>query len=150
VSDYWEQSRENCKWRIWKLLEYNEVTPLKTQAKALGIILERRQILTSTSDDLLRWGKNNKGVFNLKEAKRITTGLNFPNTDKTWKDIWNSPHWMKIKLFRWLIQQDKILTWENIRKRGFVGLSRCHLCGQQEETTNHLLNLCSFTSTLWN
>jgi len=92
VSDYWEQARENCKWRIWKLPEYNEATPLKTQAKDLEIIVEKRQILTSTSDDLLRWGRNNEGVFNLKEAKIIAMGLNLPSTDKTWKDIWNNPH----------------------------------------------------------
>eukprot|EP00253_Pinus_taeda_P007691 PITA_07691 len=141
VSDYWDKSRNNGKWRIWKLLDYNEVTTLKTQAQALEDILVKRKILTSTSKDQLRWGRNNVGLFNLKESKRIATGLNFPNTNKTWKDLWNNPHWMKIKLFRWLIQQDKILTWENIRKRRFVGPSRCHLCGQQEETTNHLLNL---------
>jgi len=110
VSDYWDQSKDNGKWRIWKLPDHRELTPLKTQAKALEVILEKRQILTSTSDDQLRWGRNNEGVFNLKEAKRIATGLNLQNTNKTWKDLRKSPHWMKIKLFRWLVQQDKILT----------------------------------------
>ena len=100
VSDYWDQSGENCKWRIWKLREYNEATPLKTQAKSLEIIVEKRQILSSTSDDLLRQGRNNEGVFNLKEDKRIAMGLNLPITNKTWKDIWNNPHWKKIKMFR--------------------------------------------------
>ena len=57
---------------------------------------------------------------------------------------------MKVKLLKWLVQQGKILTWDNLRKRGFVGPSRYHLCGLQEETTNHLLNRCSFTTTLWN
>lgn len=106
--------------------------------------------MTSTSNDLLRWGSNNEGIFNLKEAKRIATGLNFPSPNKTWKDLWNNPHWTKIKLFRWLDQHEKILTWENLKKRGFAGPSRCQLCGMQEETMNHLLNLCSFTSILWN
>lgn len=123
---------------------------MKAQAKVLEAILEKRQILTSTSNDLLRWGRNNEGIFNLKEAKRIVTGLNYPSPDKTWKDLWNNPHWMKIKLFMWLVQHKKILTWENLRKRGFAGPSRCQLCGLQEETMDHLLNLCSFTSTLWN
>jgi len=57
---------------------------------------------------------------------------------------------MKIKLFRWLVQHKKLLTWKNLRKRGFAGPSRYHLCGLQEETMDHLLNLYSFTSTLWN
>lgn len=95
---------------------------LHTQAIALKGLLGKRQILTSTLDNQLRWGKNKAGLFNLKEAK----------------------------LFKWLVQQSKILTWDNLRKRGFVGPSRCHLCRQHEETTNHLLNRCTFTTILWN
>ena len=90
------------------------------------------------------------GLFTLKEAKRIDTGLNYPNTNRMWKELWDNPHWMKFKLFKWLVQQGKILTWDNLRKRGFVGPSRCHQCGDQEETTNHLLNRCSFTTIIWN
>ena len=60
---------------------------LNTQAIALNGLLEKRLILTSTLDDQLRWGKNKAGLFTLKEAKRIDTGLNFPNIDKTWKEI---------------------------------------------------------------
>ena len=50
----------------------------------------------------------------------------------------------------WLVQHKRILTWENLRKRGLVGPSRFQLCGLQEEMMDHLLNLCPFTSTLWN
>lgn len=114
------------------------------------MILEKRKILTSTSDDQLRWGRNSEGNFNLRESKRIATRFNYLSPDKIWKDLWQNPHWVKIKLFMWLVQQKNILTWENIRKRGFVGPSRCLLCGLQEETMDHLLNLCSFTSNLWN
>lgn len=87
VSDYWDQTRNNGKWRIWKLLDYHELKTLQTQAKALEAILEKRKILTSTSDDQLGWGRNNEGDFNLKEAKGIVTGINFPNIDKTWNDL---------------------------------------------------------------
>jgi len=83
VSDYWDQSRNNGKWRIWKLLVYNEMKMLKTQAKSLEDILDKRQILTSTSDDQLRWGSNKESILNLKKAKRIATRLNFPSTEKT-------------------------------------------------------------------
>eukprot|EP00253_Pinus_taeda_P005630 PITA_05630 len=48
-----------------------------------------------------------------------------------------------------LITEGKIITWDNIRKRGILGPSRCQLCGEQEETMEHLLNSCIFTSKLW-
>ena len=103
---------------------------LHTQAIALQGLLDKRQILNSNLNDQLRWGKNKTGLFNLKEMKRIDAGLNLPNTDKMWKEIWENPHWMKVKQFKWLVQQGKILTWDKLRKRGFVGPSRCHLCRQ--------------------
>eukprot|EP00253_Pinus_taeda_P002045 PITA_02045 len=130
VSDYWDQARNDKKWRTWKLPNYSGMGMLHTQATALQGILDKRKILNSKLNDQLRWGKNKTGLFNLKEAKRIDAGLNHPNTDKTWKEIWENPHWMKVKLFKWLVQQGKILTWDNLRKRGFVGPSRCHLCRQ--------------------
>jgi len=138
------------KWRTWKFPDYSGMVMLQTQAIALQGILDKRQILNSNLNDQLRWGKSKTGLFNLKEAKIIDARLNLPNTEKTWKEIWENPHWMKVKLFKWLVQQGKILTWDNLRKRGFVGPSRCHLCRQQEETTNHLLNRCTFTTILWN
>jgi hypothetical protein len=55
----------------------------------------------------------------------------------------------KNKNFKWLVLHNRILTWENLRKRGFIGLSWCHLCQTKEETTNHLLDECSYTSEIW-
>ena len=57
VSDFWDQSRNNGKWRIWKLPVYNEMSMLNAQATTLKGLLEKRQILISTSDDQLRWGR---------------------------------------------------------------------------------------------
>eukprot|EP00253_Pinus_taeda_P029870 PITA_29870 len=57
---------------------------------------------------------------------------------------------MKINLFIWLVHQRKILTWENLLKKGFSGPSKCHLCGSHEETVEHLLNLCPFSTKVWN
>jgi hypothetical protein len=34
-------------------------------------------------------------------------------------------------------------------KRGFIGPSHYHLCLDKEETTNHLLDECSYTTKIW-
>ena len=103
VSDFWDQVRNNVKWRIWKDLGYKEEIPLKAQADSLAMDLEQRKILVSSSSDQLRWGRNIEGNFNLKEAKRITLGCDYQNPDKVWEDLWQHVHWMKIKLFMWLV-----------------------------------------------
>lgn len=56
---------------------------------------------------------------------------------------------MKIKLFIWLVHQRKILTWENLLKKCFIGPSKCHLFGSHEEMIEHLINLCSFSAKIW-
>jgi len=149
VNDFWDQVRNNGKWRIWNDLGHSEESPLKALLDSLGQDLEHMKILVSSLHDQVRWGKNTKGNFNLKEAKQVVTGFNYLNPDQVWKNIWQSPHSMKIKLFIWLIHHRKILTRENILKKGFIGPYKCYLCGSQEETLDHLLNLFSFTSTMW-
>jgi hypothetical protein len=66
-----------------------------------------------------------------------------------WEKLWNNPHWPKIKVFQWLILHNRILTWENLKKRGFIGPSRCHLCEEKDETMNHLMDECPYTTKVW-
>jgi hypothetical protein len=57
--------------------------------------------------------------------------------------------WPKINTFLWLVAHKSILTWDNLMKRGFVGPSICPLFLAEAETQNHLLNLCSYNSQVW-
>ena len=52
-------------------------------------------------------------------------------------------------IFLWLVLHKQFLTWDNLLKRGFIGPSQCILCEEQEETMDHLLDQCSFSSELW-
>jgi len=90
--------------------------------------LDRRKNFISEGNDQLRWGNNNEGALNLKEAKLILLGLDSHAPDKAWQRLWKQQGWMKIKLFTWLVQHRKILTWDNITKRGIMWPSRCQLC----------------------
>jgi len=51
-------------------------------------MLEQRKILKLEGQDQLRWGNNNEGAFNLKEAKLILLDLNSQAPDKIWQDLW--------------------------------------------------------------
>jgi len=51
-----------------------------------------------------------------------------------WK--WFSP--LNVKLFFWLVLENKILTWDNLVKRGRNGPGRCALCNEVEEYVFHL------------
>lgn len=59
---------------------------------------------------------------------------------------WQLPY--KVIMFIWLMLEQKILTWENLIKRGIIGPSRCALCGNSEETVFHLFVECRFTKNI--
>jgi len=137
------------KWRIWRNIDCRNNKLLKTKAEELKKIIEQREILVAKGQDQLRWRNNKEGTFNLKEAKSILLELNPLVPDKIWQNFWRCQRWMKIKLFMWVVYHKKIMTWDNIRKRGVQGPSRCLLCEAQQETLEHLLNNFIFTSWLW-
>jgi len=48
-----------------------------------------------------------------------------------------------------MVGHQKILTWDNLRKRNFQGPSICHNCSLHEETQQHLLNSCPLATQIW-
>jgi len=56
----------------------------------------------------------------------------------------------KIKFFMWTLLKGKILTADNLKKRGIVGPSRCPNCNVAEESIQHLFISCPFAVSCWN
>ena len=54
--------------------------------------------------------------------------------ESIWKNVWNSDGLPKIIFFCWLLVHRKILTAENLRKKGIEGPSQCIMCKKAEET----------------
>jgi hypothetical protein len=54
-----------------------------------------------------------------------------------------------LKLFVWLLLEQRILTWDKLTKRGFLGPSICLLCKESEENVLHLFGECSFIKNIW-
>eukprot|EP00253_Pinus_taeda_P031168 PITA_31168 len=111
--------------------------------------LDQRRILTSTREDILRWGNNPKGTFNLKEAYRIIVASPDWQPNPRWHALWTKGTWPKITLFSWLVLHNRALTWNNLQRRGFIGPSRCALYENNEEMLNHILNTCPTACALW-
>eukprot|EP00253_Pinus_taeda_P003424 PITA_03424 len=66
-----------------------------------------------------------------------------------WRIIWKSEAIPKVKFFTWLLLKGKVLTSENLRKRGINGPSRCPNCCSAEETIQHLFLDCPFAKRCW-
>jgi hypothetical protein len=66
-----------------------------------------------------------------------------------WKSIWKVKAPPRIAFFTWTAALGKILTIDNLRRRGLTLVNWCCLCKKSEETVNHLLIHCEFTSEIW-
>lgn len=63
--------------------------------------------------------------------------------------VLGDPSQAQIKLFFWLCANDKLLTWESLRRKGWQGPGYCVLCHKASEDLSHLFINCSFVQALW-
>eukprot|EP00253_Pinus_taeda_P029767 PITA_29767 len=147
VNHFW-RSHNAQEHREWK--EANHILPSSTEQIQLSLSaeLQKRRILKLAGMDTLRLGYEEKGTFTTKEAYRIII-KDIIIKDKLWDKIWNPPIWLKVSTFLWLLSHNRILTWDNLRKRNFIGPSICLNCKQDEESIIHLMQTCPLGRKLW-
>ena len=63
--------------------------------------------------------------------------------------VWNSWVPTKVSFFTWEASWGKVLTLDQLKKRGRSLANRCFLCGEGAETVDHLLIHCSKAKILW-
>ena len=45
--------------------------------------------------------------------------------------------------------ENKILTWKNLRKRGWIGPGCLPLCKREEDSVDHMFLSCVFSKAVW-
>jgi hypothetical protein len=149
VADLWTNSSISTPWRKWKETAQELHMAADCNLQLWKEMLQQRKIWFSSDPDILRWGYTPNGNFTLKEGYSLQENFQNNKREHIWTTIWKSKLWPKISTFLWLMVQNKILTWDNLRRRGFIGPSICHLCQLQEETMEHLLNHCPYNELIW-
>ena len=114
VADYWQPASEDTTWKKWLSREQWQAQAGPMNVDQLLQDLDKRRILKSNKEDILRWGRNPKGTFNLKEAYQLLAASLDQQPDHKWKTLWNRGTWPKITLFSWLVLHNKALTWDNL------------------------------------
>lgn len=96
-------------------------------------------IPTTTQDEAL-WKWTTNGIFSVKSAYKAikdepTVATDIPR-------IWATKAPPRFRVFAWLMIKNRILTVDNLRRKGFILVNRCYMCEKQEETVRHLLFEC--------
>ena len=100
-----------------------------------------------TGEDMLLLKEVKAKSFSVKVMYRgydISPAFDFPH-----RSIWNSAVPPKFGIFTWEATWGKVLTLDNLKRRGMAFANRCFMCEEDEETINHLLIHCRSTKMLW-
>lgn len=142
VKDFWVNNGEVSLFRQWRPEEWFVGKIPREEMQGLVQILEECKLDIRASSDMICWGYRTPGQFNVKEAAYLASGSTNLPAKKRWCKLWGQGHWPKITLFLWILTRGRILTWENLRRRGMLGPSVCVMCHKAEETNRHLLQGC--------
>jgi len=97
-------------------------------------ILKNVNLDQEVRDDVT-WALDNPKIFTTKSLYRFIThrGVCIPASE----DVWKSKLPLKIKVFMWQLQHNKLQVAASLKNRGWKGDIACCLCGEVE-STNHV------------
>lgn len=72
-----------------------------------------------------------------------------PPCPSMWKGLWKQTSIPKIDLFNWLLCHNRVLTADNLRRKGIHGPSRCPLCQASYENVQHIMLDCGYAIEVW-
>ena len=98
-----------------------------------------------------RRGWGNSGSYTTAEGiNQYAASVNVPVNPAIWTHNWNNKTLPKIDAFIWILTHQRLLTGENLERRGHAGPFRCPLCVANTETISHLFFNCPYTISIWN
>ena len=97
--------------------------------------------------DKLCWKLHQSGNFDSRSFYHVLhtlVAVCFP-----WKSIWGVKAPQRVAFFMWTVAWGRILTYDNLRKRGHVLPSWCCMCKEAAETVDHLFLHCKMAREIW-
>ena len=97
--------------------------------------------------DRLLWKEVKDGIFIVKSSFVFLEGGRQQLVPV--KMLWNPCVLTKVCFFAWEVWWGKVLTSNQLKKRGFSLASRCPFCGKAEEVMEHIFIHCPMIWRLW-
>eukprot|EP00253_Pinus_taeda_P016909 PITA_16909 len=115
----------------------------------LQALTETHVRLQNVEDELI-WAHSKAGQYTPKQGYDIIIAEKKPEVIRSWwYNLWKLQAPPRTRLLMWNILEDKIPTGSYLKRRAFMGRSRCVLCLQEEESTQHRFLTCPTTRSIW-
>jgi len=122
---------------------------LEEEVAALLEALQGKSPFSARTKHKIGWGSST-GKYSVATGYSAIQVIPWVPPDPTpWRNLWNYPSLPKIDFFCWTLLHKSILTSENLKRKGWEWSSRCPLCKEYEETTDHVFLLWSFAREVW-
>ena len=101
----------------------------------------------TTEPDKISWTGGKGDLFSVREASKVLQ----PRSDSVFpvEGVWVSLALTKMAFFAWETAWGKVLTLDNLQRRGRQFPNRCFLCECDEETIHHILMHFPIARSLW-
>jgi hypothetical protein len=98
-----------------------------------------KSVYISEEDDEIQWGLTSSKMFTTKLLCKLITsgGVNCRIAEK----LWGCKIPLKIRIFLWLVFQNKLQTAQQLKAMKWKGEVNCRLCGAPEDA-DHLMFAC--------
>ncbi|KAA3488057.1 RNA-directed DNA polymerase (Reverse transcriptase) [Gossypium australe] len=93
-------------------------------------------------DDRIIWARTEPGTFTIRSAYRSLKENTWRPKQDIWKTIWKYQGPQRVRLFLWLVANQRVLTNSERTRRGFGQSSACSRCGHEVEDIMHVLRDC--------
>ena len=111
------------------------------------IWLTNNKLVIPRKKERIVWKGNKNGQFSMKvHCSLLEVG---PPLKAPTNIIWNPYVPTKVGLFAWEAWWDKILTMQQLKKRGYQLANRCPFYRKEEEMLDHILIPCPSIWDLW-
>lgn len=141
--------------RRWNLEEIEDKVTLQEYDAILAVPIpleekEDQQIwpFTKKGEYTVRSGYHNSKL-NEKKPKGNAASTSESIDNDIWRKIWNVKAAPKVVNFLRKATLNILPVWNNLHKRKIVSDPICRICGEEAETVEHCLLLCSWTMAIW-
>lgn len=130
----------------WDLHLHSQLTE-EAQEEKEKLMQELQQVtLEGHIQDSVIWNWTLHKTFSVASFYKAMT--HHPIIEDARSTIWNLKAPLRVTIFTWLMLRRKILTVDNLIRKGWQMPNRCIMCKSAQETVQHLFGTCTYITQL--